>query len=180
MTTEVFAEYTGLTADAVALIERFRREPTESKSEILVRVLSPLVPVKTGEDDQPGKLIDYKEGIKLRVGEKLYLFLSKEAKDKNRPDGLAELKEDGFYFEGRKLAPLGKRAFQPAMRMAQERARHFDSDGKPVSLSALRQWHVLREGTLKPLVELKDPELARTRGRHFGADIDLDLSSLGL
>jgi hypothetical protein len=51
------------------------------------------------------------------------------------------------------------------MRLVQEKINHRNEAGKIISLSAWRQWHVERGGQLIPVLELKDPALARKRGR---------------
>ncbi|RWC19169.1 MAG: hypothetical protein EOS51_15605 [Mesorhizobium sp.] len=178
MPTETYVEFAGLTAEAVVLIEGLRKSPTDTKSEILVRALTPLQKPIAPSGEQ--KLIDYKEGIRLPVGEKLYLFLSRPAKYAGKPDAEAEIRSDGFYMDGRRVEPSHGRPFQPAMKIVQKRKGHLSpTDGDTVSLSAIRKWCVLRDGKFKSLVELKDPALARTRGKKLDLS-DLDLSDLEL
>jgi hypothetical protein len=45
------------------------------------------------------------------------------------------------------------------------RAGHRNEKGELVSLSAWRRWYVIRDKKFVPLLELKDPTLARTRSR---------------
>jgi hypothetical protein len=161
--TETYAEYPGLTAEAVALIEQHRRSPFESKSQILVRVLSDPNGRATARVPDPD--LDLGQGARLRVGERPVLFLSEEAKRKGQPDAVAEVRADGFYLEGKRIEPSKGSVLQPAMKIVQERENHRNANGEIISLSAWRQWHVLREGKLFSIVELKDPALARKRGR---------------
>jgi hypothetical protein len=104
------------------------------------------------------------------------LFLSKEAKSARKYDGIAEVGADGIYVEGKKVTPSKGSAIHPAMVQFQRKANHVRTDGSPVSLSAYRQWHVVRLGDLVPLDDLKDPALARTRGRKV--DVEALLAGL--
>ena len=178
--TESYVEFAGLTAEAVRLIEELRQSPADTKSQILVRALAPL-PKKAPSPDILGqKLIDYKEGIRLPVGEKTYLFLSRSAKLEGKPDAEGEIRANGFYMDGEliKTSP-GRRPFQPAMKLVQNRKKLFSkTNGGTVSLSALRQWCVLRDRKFVTLEELKDPALKRTRGGKIG--LDEALASLDL
>lgn len=173
MSTETFAEYVGLTADAVAAIESHRSSPTETKSEILIRVLKP---AEKAPPAGRGKAVDYGEGITLYTGDELYLFLSK-AGDITQPDARAALRPDGFYMNGKKIGPLGKRLFDRVMKGVQDKKGHRNEKGEIISLSSMRQWHVVRNGKLTPLTELKDPALARKRTR---SKVNLTLEDLGL
>jgi hypothetical protein len=158
----MFTEFVGLSQDVANLIEGRRTDPTDSKNDILRKLLvSPLG--DRGSADE--MTVEIGQGVQLIVGEKLYLFLSKEAKAQRRSDGLAEVRADGIYVDGEKIRPSKGSAIHPAMVKFQHRANHVDRDGRPVSLNAYRQWHVVRKGDLVPLVDLKDPALARTRGR---------------
>jgi hypothetical protein len=160
---ENYSEFAGLTAEAAALIERHRQSPIESKSQILVRVLSGANGKPTANTN-PGYL-DLGQGVYLRVGEQPVLFLSEEAKRQRKPDAVAEVRSDGFYMDGKRIAPSKGSVLQPAMKIVQERKKHRNSDGEIISLSSWRQWHVVREGKLLRMDELKDPALARKRGR---------------
>jgi hypothetical protein len=172
---EVYSEYVGLTAEASALIERHRQTPIESKSEILVRVLLGL----NGRTASavPAGFLDLGQGAWLRVGEKPVLFLSEEAKRKGQPDAVAEVRKDGFYMDGKRIERSKGSVLQPAMKMIQERKKHRNDKGEIISLSAWRQWHVVRDGRLLSMVELKDPALAHKRGRAANA---ITLEELGL
>lgn len=181
---ENYSEYAGLTTEASALIERHRQSPIESKSQILVRVLS-------GANGQPamagvnGDYLDLGQGVRLRAGERPVLFLSEEAKRKGQPDAVAEVRSDGFYLDGKRIEPSKGSVLQPAMKIVQERKKHRNADGDIISLSAWRQWHVVRDGKMFSMVELKDPALARKRGRLTAAQAtallkDLTLKDLGL
>ncbi|UVC19374.1 hypothetical protein [Mesorhizobium onobrychidis] len=152
------------------LIEGLRRSPSDTKSEILVRALSPLQEAaKPAADGR--KVFDYKEGIRLPVGEKLYLFLSRGAKYAGKPDAQGEIRQDGFYMDGKRIEPSHGRPFQPAMEIVQNRKKHFSkTNGGTVSLSAISKWCVLRNGKFTSLRELKDPALKRTRGKRMDLD----------
>ena len=54
------------------------------------------------------------------------------------------------------------------MRIVQERKNHRNGKGELISLSAWRQWYVSRDGKFVSMLELKDPKLARRRGREVG------------
>jgi len=144
-------KYIGLTAEAASLIEGRRRRPEQAEWEIIVEALRPA-------PQSPKGTFDLGQGAILNVGESLYLFLNEQNKKMNKRDGIAEVRVDGIYVEGRKVEPSRGSPLQPAMQIFQARAGH------KVSLSSWRQWHVLRDKRLIPLVELKDPELARRRG----------------
>jgi hypothetical protein len=77
MTAESYAEFVGLTAEAIALIEQARLSPNESKSAILVRVLTPPRPPVHITPDANDVWFDYGEGIKILEGEPLFLFLNR-------------------------------------------------------------------------------------------------------
>ena len=163
----MYAEYAGLTPQAVTLIECLRKSPSESKSDILVRVLSPLIeppPAVTAAPIKP-KRFDLGQGASLTVGEKIFLFLSKAAKKANRPDGIAEVEVDGLYIDGKRITASRGNPLQAAMRVVQERKGHRNGAGTIISLSAWRQWNVIRDGNLVPVLELKDPARAHKRGR---------------
>lgn len=177
MTAESYVEFAGLTAEAVRLIEGLRQSPDDTKSQILVRALGPLQkkPVP-GE----GQIIDYKEGIHLRAGEKVYLFLSRAAKLAGKPDAEGEVRLNGMFMDGKFFSTSpGQRPFQRAMQMVQTRKKQFSkTNGGTVSLSSLRQWCVLRGGKFITLEELKDPVLKRTRGMNMMANVTAE--ELGL
>jgi hypothetical protein len=162
----VIIKYVGLTAEASALIEGHRTSPEQAEWEIIVKTLKlPVAEVVKGASGSvPKGGLDLGQGVKLDTGERLYLFLSEQTKRANKPDGLAEIRSDGLYVDGKRIEPSRGTPLQPAMQIFQKRAGHM------VSLSAWRQWHVLRDSRFIPLVELKDPALARRRG----APIDMD------
>ena len=164
MTSESYVEFAGLTADAVRLIEGLRKSPDDTKSQILVRALTPLQKTLAKPSAPDKKYFDYKEGIRLPVGEKLYLFLTRPAKYARTPDAVGEIREDGFYMDGKLIPPSHGRPFQPAMELVQTRKKHFSkARGGTVSLSAIRRWCVERDGEYVMLADLKDPALKRTR-----------------
>ncbi len=159
----VFAEYIGFSAEASALIEQFRQSPIESKSDILVRVLSGLKGQTAHVDST--EFFDLGQGARLRIGEKPMLFLTEEAKRGRQPDASAEIRKNGFYLDGKKILASRGNPLQPAMKLVQERKNHRNDKGELISLSAWRQWHVVRDGKLVSMLELKDPALAHRRGR---------------
>jgi hypothetical protein len=155
-------KYVGLTAEASALIESRRRRPDQAEWEIIVESLRPAT--------APTACLDIGQGVVLNAGETLYLFLNEVAKRANKPDGMAEVRADGLYVEGRRIEPSRGSSLQPAMLIFQKRKNHV------VSLNAWRYWNVLRGKRLIPLLELKDPAQARRRG----APIDTDQLLAGL
>lgn len=161
----MYAEFVGLTPKVIGLIERHRVSPDETKSEILERLLSGLRRPDPTDRSSPS-YFDFGQGVKLPVGEKLLLFLSNRAKQGKEPDAVAEIHADGFYLRGKKIAPSRGSVLDPAMKTVQKEKRHYNEKGQIVSLSAWRQWHVLRDGRLVSVAELKDPALAHRRGRH--------------
>jgi hypothetical protein len=164
----MYEEYVGLTGAAIALIEGHRKSPQESKSDILIRVLTPLAAPQRSE-----KFVDVGQGVRLRVGESIVLFLSKEDKQNERPAAKAEIRKDGFFLHGRKkISPSKGSVIHPAMRLVQAELKHRNDKGEIVSLNAYRQWHALRDGKLVPLDELKDPALRRTRGRRAAVTLE--------
>jgi hypothetical protein len=178
----MYAEFVGLTSQAVTLIECFRKSPSESKSDILVRVLSPLVKLPPRADPLPirPRWFDLGQGARLIIGEKIFLYLSKAAKKTDRADAVAEVKADGLYLDGRKVKASRGNPLQSAMRAIQEKKGHRNDAGKIISLSAWRQWHAIREGQLVPVFELKDRTLAHTRGRKLLNSANLSAEELGL
>lgn len=169
-------KYVGITKEASGLIEHLRQSPDETESDIIVRALSPL---RKSESPTSPKYLEIGQGVKLRVGEKVMLFLSEDAKRSSAPDAVAEAHEDGLYTDGEKVQPSKGSVLQPAMKRAQERKNHRNKLGDLISLSAYRQWHVVRDGKFVPVSELKDPALARKRG-HAMARIDATAEELGL
>jgi len=161
MTSEI-VEFVGLTREVGALIEHFRRAPGETRGDIIARVLSSHRPPEHVGSDA---FLDLGQGAQAHVGEKLFLFLSRDAKRKKRPDAEAEAREDGLYIAGDKVnAPRGTH-LHAAMRLIQERKNHRNAKGEIIQLSAFRQWHVVRGGELVPVGEIKVPALTRRRGR---------------
>lgn len=164
----MIVKYVGLTAQAAEIVEHFRSRPDQAEWEIIVEALQPRLNVHSSAAGY-----ELGQGVRLNIGEYLYLFLNEQAKRARKQDGIAEVRKDGIYVEGRKIEPSRGSSLQPAMQIFQRRA------GRLVSLSAWRQWHVLRENRFVSLVELKDPALARRRGapvdvEKFLAGLDLD------
>jgi hypothetical protein len=159
-----YQKYIGLPAEASALIESRRSRPDQEEWEIIVEAMKPTA----SQARSPDAFFDLGQGAKVKVGEPLYLFLNEETKKAKKPDGTAEVRDDGIYVEGKRIEPSRGSPLQPAMKIFQERSGHV------VSLSSWRQWHVLRNKRFTPLVELKDPDLARRRGGLLTA-IDEDI-----
>jgi hypothetical protein len=120
--------------------------------------------------------LDLGQGAQLRIGEKPILFLSEEAKRANRPDAEAVIRSDGFYLDGKRIEPSKGSVLQPAMKLIQERKGHRNAKGELISLSAWRQWHVVRDGKLVSMLELKNPALAHRRKRDYVSLDDIEAS----
>ena len=90
----MFTKFIGVTPELSTLIEGRRRRPDQSECEILIGAL------RAGGGalsyPQEGATFDLGQGARLRVGERLYLFLTKAAKDAGKPDGIAEVRRDGI------------------------------------------------------------------------------------
>lgn len=183
----MFVEFAGLTQRAATLIESFRISPDETKSDIIVRTLSRLgnnssanhLPRDPAEEGPEAKF-ELGQGAQLRIGETAFLFLSENAKQNRRPHATAEVRRDGLYLFGKRIEASKGSVLQPAMRLVQEKLNHRNQDGEIISLSAWRQWHVERGGQLIPVLDLKDPTLARKRGRTTSRSIDKTAVELGL
>jgi hypothetical protein len=158
-------KYVGLTAEASALIESQRRRPDQTESEIIVEALRPVAQAVRA-------VFDLGQGVRLPAGERLFLFLNEQSKKEKKPDGGAEVgpNADGLYVSGRKVEQSRGSPLAAAMLIFQKKAVAEDRAEKIVSLSAWRQWHVLRDGRFVPLVELKDPALAHRRGPPVDVD----------
>ncbi len=152
----MFSEYVGITQDVASLIESYRDNNTETKSDILARILRKETSPDKGNNHN---YLDIGQGAKLPVGQTIFLFLDLSSKKSGKYDGKAYVKEDGLYVDGVKVTPSRGSYIQPAMALFQEKK------GKVTSLSAWRQWHIIVDNKYVPLLELKDPALARTRGR---------------
>ena len=117
----------------------------------------------------------------MPVGERLYLYLSKPNGVDQKPDGVAEVKADGLFLEGKRVTPSRGSSIAPAMHTIQERSNHVNNEGKLVSLSAYRQWHVVRDGKMVALDRLKDPDQRRRRTpKASPVDVDALLAELGI
>lgn len=175
--SNTFVEYAGLTQEAATLLEHFRRAPDETKSDILVRVLTPLraptLPPTT-------KVLELGQGAQLYEGEEILLFLSEEAKRGRKPHAVGTVRGGSLFMDGKKVEPSNRSVLQPAMHAVQSKLNHRNERGEIISLSAWRQWHVVRSGRLMSMVELKDPSLARKRGRTFSLETDKAAEKLGL
>lgn len=116
--------------------------------------------IEARQSPEPTAALDFGQGVKLPVGETLYLFSSVRSKRRSRPYGIAHVRADGLFVEHRKqlfrIEPSRGSLLKPAMLVCQR-----FSHRRMVSLSPWRQWHVLRENQFIPLVELKDPRQAQ-------------------
>jgi hypothetical protein len=170
-----YVEYAGLTKEASTHLERLRKDPSETKSDIIVRVLSSGLAEPMSSFQMPS--FNFGQGVRVPVGERLFLFLTRNVSRQNQPDAIAEIREDGFYLDGKKIMPSKGSVIQPAMKIIQERKNHRNKHGKIISLNAYMYWHVIRNGKLVRLDDLKDPRLERRRHR---TNREISLSDLGL
>lgn len=171
----MYAKFVGLTAETAALIEGRRLRPDQSEDDIILTVLRPAAP--------PANLsipYDLGQGVTVYVGERIALFLDEASKKARRPAGVAEVRADGLYVDGRRVERSRGSEITPAMRIIQERVGHR-LGGKIISLNAYIKWHVIRDGQLVRLADLKDPALARKRGRSLTDEqAEQFLADLGL
>ena len=154
----MFAEFVGVTQEVSGLIEARRNDPAETKNDILLRILSASHAIDAGPLPT---FLDVGQGVRIADGEQLYLFLSKAGREK-KPDGIAQVRDGSLYLGGERIPPSHGSVLAPAMHKIQRRIGHM-SNGKPISLSAFRQWHVIRDNKFVALDQLKDPKLRRTR-----------------
>jgi hypothetical protein len=181
MSGMAYPEFIGISQATSRLIESRRLSPDETKDDIINRELSlptkATPPSKRKSAPVSAGTLDLGQGAKLAVGETMYLFLSKTARRANRPDATALVGSTGIMMNGT-VYPARRGFFNKAMADVQVAKGDVDSNGKPTSLSAWRQWHVLRDDRLTSLLELKDPTLANVRMRNFIANQNAD--ELGL
>jgi hypothetical protein len=158
-------KYVGLTAEASALIESRRSRPDQTESEIIVEALKPSAA-------QTRAMLDLGQGVRLPALDRLYLFLNEQSKKAKKPDGTAEVgpEADGIYVDSHRVQNSRGSPLAAAMLIFQKRAVAEGRADKLVSLNAWLKWHVLRDGRLVPLFELKDPTLARRRGPPVDVD----------
>ena len=174
----MFSEFVGLTQEVASLIESKRERVAETKNDILKRMF---LDARSLAEDVQIKSLDLGQGIQLPAGEKLYLYLSKPNSVNQQPDGIAEVRDDGLYLDGERVQPSHRSLIHPAMQIIQERVGHKNQLGKLVSLSAYRQWHVVRDGKLVPIDELKDPQKRRRRAAKASkVDVEALLAELGI
>lgn len=174
----MFVGYVGLSQRVASKIESYRAHDQETKDDILWRILG-----DSKEAYEEGQLItfDFGQGVKLPVGEKLYLYLSKPNSAAQKSDGVAEVRADGLYLDNERIMPSHGSVLAPAMHAIQQRVGHHNSEGKLVSLSAYRQWHVIRDDKLVSLDDLKDPAQKRRRTPKAGkVDVEALLAELGI
>lgn len=177
-----YSEFVGISPRTASLIEKYRKSPDETKDTIITRIFmlaaqkaadSPAVSTASKGEEH----LDLGQGASVSVGEKLYLFLSEKAKNTNKPDGVGEVRRNGIVIDGKLIPPSRNSFIHPAMVEVQEKLGHRNDKGEIISLSAWRQWYVIRKGSLVRLDSLKDTRLARTRrrgGRPVATLEDLD------
>jgi hypothetical protein len=169
-------EVIGITQKVSRLIEAHRQRETETQNDILERVLSNGLPAKTQPPAPTGPGLDLGQGVVLREGEPLFLFLDKASADRQEAAARAEVRGGSFFMEGEKIAPSKGSVLHPAMERIQQRHNHVNAKGELISLSAWRQWHVIRNDRYTRLADLKDPALAKRRGGKSKLTLeDLDL-----
>lgn len=167
----MYSKFIGVTAATAALIEAYRMAADETEDGIIARELArPKFGPPPRTDSPELKLsdegeVDLGQGVRVKAGERLILFLDKGAHDIRTAHGIAEAKLDGLYVDGEKVIPSKKSLIQPAMTYFQKKLGHRNGRGKLISLNAYQKWHVVRDGKLLPLERLKDPALARKRQR---------------
>ena len=177
----MFSEYVGVTQDVASFIEGKRMSPLETKSEILKRIL--IATEKAPEEAHKGedREFDFGQGVRIAAGETLYLYLSKPNSVDQKPDAMAEVREDGLYLDEVRVEPSHNSVIAPAMHRVQRQLGHLNHAGELVSLSAYRQWHVVRDGKLVALDQLKSPELRRKRrSKASTVDVEALLAELGI
>lgn len=173
----MYCKFVGLTQEVAALIETRRKSPEQSENDIMLEVLRPsATPVPTATET-----FDLGQGVTVHVGEKLMLFLDEQAKKSRKPHGVADVRRDGIYVDGQKVQASRGSVITPAMRIFQERLRHRNALKEIISLNAFIKWHVIRDGQIVNLMELKDPSKTRKRGRGMTSEeADQFLKDLGL
>lgn len=176
----MYPEFIGISQEVSALIEAHRADPAETKSDILSRVLGPsptpaITSIPPPTPVPAEELLDLKQGVKVSVGDTLWLFLSVESLRRNEPDGRAEVRRDGLYIEGKRVTPSRGSHIQPAM--AHFQRLRTARGGKIASLNAYRQWYVRKGDQLVRLEDLKDPAQRRRRG---WSNDHISLADLGL
>ena len=175
----MFAEYVGIEQDVASQIEAWRENPSETKSDILRRVFRERPGVDGAGDSSP--LLDFGQGIGLPVGELLYLYLSKPNSVGQMPDGVAEVREDGLYLDGKRISPSRGSLVTPAMKEVQRKLNHVNRKGELIMLNAFLHWYVVRSEQLVPLDLLKDPSQRRTRAPKASAvDVEALLKEFGI
>lgn len=175
----MFAEYVGIEQDVASAIEAGRENASETKNDILRRIFREWGGTKAAAGGTPP--LDFGQGIRLPIGERLYLYLSKPNGVGQKPDGIADVKDGGLYLGDRRITPSHGSVITPAMKEIQRQVGHVNQNGDLISLSAYRQWHVIRGGQLVPLDRLKDPAQRRTRTpKASKVDVDALLKELGI
>ena len=175
---KIYPEYAGLSQKVASLIEAERIGAEETKDDILWRVLSGL---NEHDGSEEPSFFSLGQGIEVPVGERLYLFLTKPRNASQKPDGIAEIRSDGLYLSDSKVEPSHGSVLAPAMQAIQKEVGHYNDKGALISLSAYRQWYVVRGGELIPLDQLKDPKLKRTRtSKTAKVDVSALLRELGI
>lgn len=174
-----YTEFVGLTQEVASLVEAHRINVSETKSDILWRILPrkirgdlPVAPKRPSPNEKKSEeIFNFGEGVKVSVGTRLYLFLSKKAMESSSPDGFADIKTDGLYVDGTIRIDKSRGSYlQPAMRLIQQRKKHFNDKGDIISLSAWRQWHIRQDNQFISLYDCKDPNISKKRRRHKNVD----------
>jgi hypothetical protein len=161
-----FVKFVGLSAEAALAVELHRQSASETESDIILRVVGsgPSASKSLSRSEgAPSEILDIGQGIELKVGETAYLFLSKSDALRNRPAKAAIVTAKGLEMDGQVFPPERGSYVHLPMKRVQELLGHTGADGRPTSLSAYRQWHVVRDGKMVSLESLKDPAKARRR-----------------
>jgi hypothetical protein len=166
----MYDEFIGISQEVSFQIEMLRSNVQETKNDILKRVL---LKNSVAAAQSVPNLIDLGGGLHLPEGEKLYLFLSKPGGVQDRPDGLAEVRSDGLYVDGKAVQKSRLSLLHPAMKHYQRLANHFDKKGSLISLNAYEKWHVIRRHELVAVDGLRDAKKRRKRSTKMAA-IDID------
>jgi hypothetical protein len=178
----MFSEYVGLTQTVASEIETRRITATETKSDILARIFAErITPVLSRQIDAPS-LVDLTQGMSVSEGELLYLYLQKPNSASEAPIAKAVFRSGEIYMGSKRVErPYRGNGLAKAMKDAQIAVGHVDAKGNPISLSAYRQWHVIRGGKLIPLEELKKQGQKRIRRTKVALiDTDALLAELGI
>ena len=172
-----FVKFVGLTQEAAEAIERKRQRADESESEIVARELGSRSTPSGPVNGAGPPTLDFGQGIKLPMGQELYLFLSKTDAQSGRIAATGKVRAAGVEVGGRLFERHRGSYLQRPMKLVQERLNHRNAAGELLSLSAYQQWHVKKNGEFVPLDDLKDEKLRRRRRPTLDLSLDdIDLS----